>query len=331
MTHVRLGAALALAATQHDVITAQQLAELGVDRSAVTRLVRSGILVRIGGPGILRIAGGTASWHQQVLSAALAAGPGAAASHRSGGTLWKLDGIDVQAVELSVPRGCRRRPSGATIRQSTDLGPGQITTVDGIPVTEPTRTLIDLAGVLQAADLELAYDSALRMGLTSVDRSRRMLDRLARPGRHGIGPFTAMLDRRAEVDGITETVFEARTVQVLLDHGLPRPVPQVELFDEDGFIGRFDVTYPPAKVAIEADSVRWHTSRQRFEEDRARRARAEAIGWRLPSFTWKQVTRRPLFVATTVERMLAVAGWDWRNARADARLDAAVSCADLAR
>lgn len=316
MSHAEIGAALELAATQHGVLTSRQLADLGFSRSAVSRLVAAGVFARIGGPGIVRIAGGMPSWRQAVLASTLAGGPGSAASHRSGGRLWAVDGIDrlpADLVEISTPRG-GRRPRGAVTHTSTDLGPAWTTTVDGIPVTEPTRTLIDLASALPSDDLELAFDSALRMGLTSVERAHRVATRLARPGRHGIGAFTAMLDRRAVVDGVTDTVFEARTAQVLVRHGLPHPVPQVELHDDDGLIGRFDLTYPPARVAIEADSVRWHTDRARFEADRLRRARAEAIGWRVPCFTWAQVTRRPLWVATTVERILDVAGWNWRAA-----------------
>lgn len=67
-------------------------------------------------------------------------------------------------------------------------------------------------------------------------------------------------------------------------------------------------------VAIEADSVRYHHDRERFEKDRERRTRAEAIGWRVPSFTWRHVTRRPQRVASAIAGMLDASGWLWRHA-----------------
>lgn len=200
------------------------------------------------------------------------------------------------------------------LHHSTDLRPGLVTTVDGIPVTEPTLTLIDLASALDADDLECAFDSALRQGLTSVRRAQAMLGRLGRRGRNGIGPFRSMVDARLKVDGVTDSKFETRMVQVLRRGGLPEPVRQITLHDRWGFVGRFDCTYPEARLLIEADSVRHHHDRARFEADRARRARAEALGWRVPTYTWHQVTRQPTWVAATVRDMLDASDWNWRDA-----------------
>lgn len=309
-----VAAVLAVAGDHHGLVRTDLLAAHGIDRQVVSRLTRAGVLEPIGGPGIRRVAGGEPTLHQRLLAGVWAAGSDAVASHRGAAWLWSLDGVAAPTIEVSVPRSGGRRPAGVRLHRTTDLTPGMSTTVDGIPVTEPTRTLVDLASVVSAEALESAVDSALRQGLTSVERCEAMLDRLARRGRNGVGPFRKLLDGRRAVDGVTDSRFEVRIVRVLRAGGLPEPVRQHVLFDRWGRIGRFDLTYPPAQVAIEADSVRHHTSRAQFERDRERRTRAEAIGWRVPTYTWRQVVRRPQWVVQTVTALLDASEWDWRSA-----------------
>jgi hypothetical protein len=70
---------------------------------------------------------------------------------------------------------------------------------------------------------------------------------------------------------------------------------------------RFDAAYVNEKVAIEADSKRWHGTASRFESDREQRAVAAALGWSVVPITWRQVTMRPAWVGETVGRTYRVA------------------------
>jgi very-short-patch-repair endonuclease len=56
---------------------------------------------------------------------------------------------------------------------------------------------------------------------------------------------------------------------------------------------RVDFVWREQRVALEADSRKWHTSSQRFEIDRYRDQRLTAAGWRIIRTTWRQMTRRP--------------------------------------
>lgn len=309
-----MAAVLDLAAGQHGVVRDDQLRAIGVDRSALFRLTDAGVLEPFVGRGIRRVTGGEPSPHQRLLASVWAGGPHAAASHRAGAWLWSIEPITSDHIDVAVPPRSGRRPTGAILHYASDLRPAFVTTVDGIPVIEATLTLLDLASVVDADDLECAFDSALRQGLTSFARARTILRRFGRRGRNGTAALRALLEVRADGDGISDSKFETRMAQVLRRGGLPEPTRQVELFDADGFIGRFDCTYPPATLAIEADSVRHHHDRARFEADRERRVRAEAIGWTVPTFTWRHVTRRPAWVVSSVTAMLDASGWDWRGA-----------------
>lgn len=312
MTRTRLGVALAIAGRQHQLLRQADLGRCGLDRHATSRLVRAGVLARVR-VGILRVQGSPDTWQQRLLAAVWAAGPGAAASHRSAALLWLLDGFDRQLIEVSIPTATGPRLKRAKIHYRRPLGKTSVTSIDGIPVTDATLTLIDLGSVVGPDALEAAFDSALRQGLTTLERSRNVLDRLAMENRRKLAPFRQLLDRRVEISGITESEFEVRLVQVLRHGGLPEPTRQHSLYDADGFVGRFDCAYPEAMTLIEADSERHHLDLKRFHEDRRRRTRAEALGWRVPTFTYAQITRQPAYVVRAVTDILDRSEWRWRD------------------
>ncbi len=81
---------------------------------------------------------------------------------------------------------------GVTIRRGPPLHPDDVTTVDGIPVTSPSRTLIDLAEVMTADELRATFARAREIGLLDP-----MALRAAR-GRVEWRPSLEMLDEVIE-------------------------------------------------------------------------------------------------------------------------------------
>jgi hypothetical protein len=81
--------------------------------------------------------------------------------------------------------------------------------------------------------------------------------------------------------------LERRLVSVLAAAGIPEPVRQFPVYDEDGLIGRLDFAWPGVKVGLEADGYDPHSSRRSFRHDRRRHARVTRIGWRLLHATWE--------------------------------------------
>ena len=71
-------------------------------------------------------------------------------------------------------------------------------------------------------------------------------------------------------------------------------------------LGReLDFAYPPERVAIECDGWESHgLDRQGFEGDRVRDADLVAAGWVVLRFTWRQITRRPAWVAGIIRATL---------------------------
>jgi len=230
-------------------------------------------------PAVYRLAGTPASWHQGLMAACLAAGPGAVASHRSAGALWRLDGLDPGPIEVTFPGRGERHLPGVTIHRTRSLAPVDVGRRDGIPVTRPPRTLLDLASVLDPTRLEAAVDSALRDGHASVAHLLRRLDAIGSRGRTRAGVLRNLLDERRRARG-HESPKEIELATLLDRGGRPRLVRQHELRDAGGdLVARFDLADPMARVAVEFDSYRHHFGRQAWGRDQARHNRATSLGW----------------------------------------------------
>ena len=67
---------------------------------------------------------------------------------------------------------------------------------------------------------------------------------------------------------------------------------------------RVDFAYPAARVAIEADGFRWHSSRQQWDRDRARRNALTAMGWTVLNVTWAELRDNPDAVINTISALL---------------------------
>ena len=105
-----------LAVAQHGVITSRQALELGLSRSAISRLIRSGAWITLF-PGTHRLCESPPTWEQTVAAACLWGGDGSVASHRAAVRLHGL-GFETAIPELYIPRpsGSHRRDYSSTTR-----------------------------------------------------------------------------------------------------------------------------------------------------------------------------------------------------------------------
>ncbi|WP_083449814.1 type IV toxin-antitoxin system AbiEi family antitoxin domain-containing protein [Luteipulveratus mongoliensis] len=146
-----------LAASQWGLLTAAQAHAAGISRMALTRMVDEGILER---PrhGIYRLAGSPAHRFDSLRAAwlsldrrpllaserVLGSSPPAVVSHRSAALLLDMGDIDADIHEFSVAtRKQTRQPDVRLHRAQLDLE--RWTVVDGLPVTTPVHTVVDLA------------------------------------------------------------------------------------------------------------------------------------------------------------------------------------------
>jgi hypothetical protein len=212
-------------------------------------------------------------------------------------------------VEVVVPRKRNRAQSqGVIIHWLTEPIPYEdITTIDGIPVTKPARTLLDLATVEPEDVVELCLDDALRRRLVSLAFLERWLQDPRRARHRGARLLRRLVDARATA-GVTESALETRVLTILRNAGLPIPMLQYVVTEGDRFVARVDFAYPEARVAIEADGFRYHDGRDTFDAERSRGNELQAMGWSVLRVTAKHLEMDPEGVAEWVRRALERAG-----------------------
>lgn len=293
-----------LAAAQHGVYSRSQAVERRATAKMIQHRVRVGRWERLY-PGVYRLAGAPVSWRQELMAASFAVGHDAVASHRSAAALWQLPGFGPGVVELSVAAKTARGRGGIILHRVQVLARVDVTVLHGIRVTNPTRTLIDLAAVETAEALEEALDDALRRRLTTIPRLEWRLQALARSGRPGIAVIRSLVEARDPRNAVPQSVFETRLLRALRQARLPEPVCQHEVREGPRLVALVDFAYPAIRLAIEAEGYRWHSGRARWEHDLARRNALTALGWRIVHVTWAELRSRPDAVVHRIEKALA--------------------------
>jgi AbiEi antitoxin C-terminal domain len=204
------------------------------------------------------------------MAAVLAGGDGAVLSHRSAAALWGIRDTDRSRIELTVPRHRRGRPR--VEYHQIVLPPDEVTRHRGIPVTNPARTLLDLAAILTAQQLEHALNEAEIRRLTSPLPLDALVAR--HPGRKGIAAITRALDNQRQTgETITKSEFERRFLALLDAHAIPRPSTNTPLGPYEP-----DAVWTHERLVVELDSYPIHTTRRAFERDRARDRALQAAG-----------------------------------------------------
>ena len=301
----RADAAIAeTAATQHGVFTRAQARAVGLTDRRLRLRIENGRIDRLT-RHTFRIAGTPPSWRQRIIAACLAAGDGAAASHRSAGALHGYDGYPPGIVEITVPHGRRDfRMDGVIVHSSSCWSDEDIETVAGIPVTTPERTLCMLGAIGSDAQVESALDSAERDRKVTRNEVTRVHDEVRQRGRNGVAALARILDRRVELAGIPQSVLERRMLTLLERHGVKLPECQVPIRRPDGRLAYLDFAYRDLELGIEVDGNLAHATPAQRSADNVRANSLALRDIRLLRFTYEQVVHEPELVASTVRSHL---------------------------
>ena len=284
------GLIVRLARRQHGAVARWQLLAAGVTRNRIATRLRTGRLTEIH-RGVYLV-GAVPGPHTHEAAALLACGPGSTLSHRSAAALWRLLPHPAAAPVwiTTPPERNATRPRIKVIRAHLD--PSDLRRREGMPLTSPPRTLLDLASLLDESDLEHVVAEAHYRKLASDAELR---DQLARnPGARGTATLGAVIDLPG---GPQRTRSPAeRELLRLLRRGA------ITGFETNAKIIGYEVDFlwREAGLVVEVDGWSGHSGRIAFERDRLKAARLSAAGLRVVPITGRQVRREP---AETLERI----------------------------
>jgi uncharacterized protein DUF559 len=155
-----------------------------------------------------------------------------------------------------------------------DLAPQDYQMIDGIRVTTPLRTALDLGCRLHRSEALAALDGFMRTcGLTREDLQAELPRYRGRRGVVQLRRLVAIASELAESPG------ESWTRMAIIDAGLP--APRLQLWVKDNGVDRYrlDMSYPRHKVAVEYDGREFHDSKERRDADEERRDWLRTQGW----------------------------------------------------
>jgi hypothetical protein len=273
---------------QDGVAALAQLVALGLGDGAVRKRARAGRLHRIYRAVYALTPPSLLSLNGRYLAAVLACGPGAVLSHRSAADLHGLRRTDRAPIDVIVAGRTARRHGGIDLHRSVSLAPGDVTTVDGIPVTTVARTALDLAAVVRRRAVERALDQAEMLEVFDLIA---LQDQLARNPHHpGAATLKAVLEQHTAGTTVTWSHLEELCLEVTRAAGVQPPEVNVWVDPGDGEPPiRSDFVWRSEHVSVEADGFGSHRTRWAFEDDRRRDQRLIRVGWRPVRVTERQL------------------------------------------
>ena len=292
-----------LAESQNGLITGDQAIKAGLSRSTIRRRIESKEWEGL--ENDIYLVYGTRS-RIVYLRAAVLALP-AVVSHQSAAQIHGLGCESFNEAVVTVPYRRSNRFVEVRVRQSTDLHRRYVTRVSGFPITNPVRTMFDLASVTEIEELRGIAQKALAARRVTYEGLAETLEELGRRGRPGTTRFRELLEDVAPGSGVPESVMEERMLALLSEGGLPMPTLQMPLPWRSPTKGRVDFAYEDARVIVECDGRRWHTTMEAFESDRRRDNLAQLNGWRVLRFTWSDLTETPARVLYQIAQALRLA------------------------
>lgn len=304
MTPETTAALAALARQQHGVFRLKQALELGVWEGDARTAVRRGDWVRLRHGTYALAATWLAAqsdgreWARLRCAAELISlGFQPVISHEWAARLHRmphLGALGPRPVITRAPHRSRERSERSGLFVAA-LPPEDQTVVDGIPVTTPARTALDLARRDGRLAGVVAADAALAVGASRDD----LAEVLARCW-HWPGGATAReavaLARRG-----SQSALESLGRVALLDRGAPEPELQLEVRRWGELVARVDQGWRDLLLVVEADGAIKYTDEWRPQPlltEKRRQERIEQCGLSVVRYDWAEAWHTPTLLMT---------------------------------
>jgi very-short-patch-repair endonuclease len=240
-------------------------------------------------------------------AAVLAAGPETAMlSHGSAAHFHGLARVRPATPHVTVPGSGRLGVAGVAVHRSRTLRPDDIVVVEGLRVTSPPRTVLDMA--VEGSDDEvfrLIREGEYRRLLPTGAMSVAIAGRPTHPGAgrvRRVDPFTVE-------SALEQTPLEDELEALIETLPLPAPARQFRVRGSSRTPYRIDFVWEALRLAVEADGRAAHERVAAFAADRSRDADLSAVGWLTMRFTRAQVLTDPKRVGRDLIGAAIHRGW----------------------
>jgi very-short-patch-repair endonuclease len=288
---------VALAESQEGAIGRDQLLGLGLGASAIRHRLRTGSLHPMHA-GVYLLGHSIPPKGAREWGAFLACGPDSLISHIHAIALHKLLPYPAPSlpINVTVPGGRRVRKRGIQIHHVNYIHPSERRALNRLPLTSAARAILEIAPDVTVQELELAYATAVRKGLTT---RRQLEETLARhKGCRGAAAVRTLLD--GGPPAFTRSRGERRLLASIRAAGLPEPECNVPIGPYEA-----DLLWRAERVIFEIDGYDSHAGPTGFEHDRKRDAYLQARGYRVVRVSWDHVINDPDAVVSLVVAVLA--------------------------
>ena len=293
----------------------------GIDPQRLARATRAGALHRVGA-GLYTVTPDRLALARHHIERLADRGVPAAVGSVAAAQSWRVSifgstgPIHQTSATILIPRDTGIREGerhGIRIRVA-DLTDADVTEHDGVPMTRPLRTGLDVARELgrcrasalvplsSAVRAEIAWDTPTKEPLTDsavtdlliahpeiATGLRESLDAIvSRVNGHGMRWVRRVL---GDVEPLLETVLEGLAWTVLTDSDLPRPQPQRWVTGVSGRRYRADFLLGE-RVILECDGAIKYADQTPWQE-KQRQSDLEAAGYWVVRCTWEELLRRP--------------------------------------
>jgi hypothetical protein len=191
------------------------------------------------------------------------------------------------------PRGVRVHRS----LSSLDL----VVDAEDVPLTSAVRTAWDTAALETTGTAVAALDAMVRQGAVSAADLQRLISaNWKKWGVARVRRAVGLIDPRAE------SPPESRVRVALVLAGLG-PVPQYEVYEAGQRLGRVDLAFPDARIAVEYEGA-YHFEDGQIVRDDARYARLREAGWTVIRVSAADLRDLNAVVARVRTALMAISG-----------------------
>jgi hypothetical protein len=304
-------------ALQEGLVARYQLPELDLGPDA-WKAVKRAAGWRVESARVVRHLAAPRTETQRLLLAVLDASPAAFLHGPTVLARFGMPGYNLREIHVARVRDISGlKSTRAIVHQIRDLRAVDVLLAGGVPSETPLRAIWALAAPYAAPRLfEVGMDrignlldAAHRRKLVTWLALRQSVEDLHESGRYGTTLMRALADKRPPGSSPNDSRNEDQLARVLDEHGIRPLRAQVPLGGET-LIGRCDFRDPDLPLAVEVNSVLWHTTPSDVAADLVRYQRLNVAGFTV-AVIWDDDlwgNRRSVVRTLNEGRRLAAAG-----------------------